>query len=143
VFVPLRVVIFVVVASALIVPAAYGLATGPTGKAAATGSWPKHLDGGRTLYKKFCGQCHALKEAKAVGLGAADKKGVGELGGPSFDPLRVTALQCQLAITGVWDGHSKVMTRMTRPQINLVSKWVEAATKDHPFKATMPSDFFR
>jgi mono/diheme cytochrome c family protein len=136
-------VIFVVIAVALVAPAAYGVANGPTGKNAAAATAPKHLNGGRTLYKKFCGQCHALKEAKAVGLGEADKKGLGELGGPSFNPLRVTALQCKLAITGVWDGHAKVMTRMTHAQINLVSKWVEAVTRDHPFKATMPSDFFR
>ncbi len=136
--VPLRVFIFVLIAVVLIAPAAYGLATAKT---------PARLEGGKKLYRKFCGQCHALKEARAVGIGigATGKKEKGEtdLAGPSFDPLRVTAHQCMLAITGVWDGHGKVMTLMTHADIRLVSDYVQAATKDHKYKATLPSDFFR
>ena len=101
---------------------------------------PARLEGGKKLYRKFCGQCHSLKEARAVGFGAASANGPGELGGPSFNPLRVTAQQCLLAITGVWDGHNKVMTLMTRDEIRLVGNYVQAATKDHPHKATLPSD---
>ena len=137
---PFRLAIFVAIAVAFVAPAAYGLATVQTAPTTATAQTPARLDGGKKLYRKFCGQCHSLKEARAVGFGAADKTGPGELGGPSFNPLRVTAQQCQLAITGVWDGHGKVMTLMTHADINLVSKYVAAATKDHPHKATMPSD---
>ncbi len=129
--VPLRVGIFFLVAVALIAPAAYGLATAET---------PARLEPGKKLYRKFCGQCHSLKEARAVGFGAADKNGPGDLGGPSFNPLRVTAQQCLLAITGVWDGHGKVMTLMTRDDIRVVGNYVQAATKDHAHKATLPSD---
>jgi mono/diheme cytochrome c family protein len=131
----LRVGIFVVFALALIAPAAYGLAQK---QAAQT---PAKLDGGKKLYRQFCGQCHALREARAVGAGSANKKtGYGEDGGPSFNGLRVTAHQCLLAITGVWDGHAVVMTRMTRAEIKLVSNYTQAATRDHKYKATLPSD---
>jgi mono/diheme cytochrome c family protein len=127
-----------VFALALIAPAAYGLAHT---QAAQT---PARLDGGKKLYRQFCGQCHALKEARAVGAGSANKKtGYGEDGGPSFNELKVTAHQCLLAITGVWDGHAVVMTRMTRAEIKLVSDYVQAATKDHKYKASLPSDAFR
>jgi mono/diheme cytochrome c family protein len=130
----LRLAVFAAFALALITPAAYGLATAQT---------PARLEGGKKLYRQFCGQCHALKEARAVGFGSANKSGAGELGGPSFNELKVTAHQCLLAVTGVWDGHSKVMTLMTRAQITLVSNYVQAATKDHKYKATLPSDAFR
>ena len=137
-FVPLRVGIFVLVAVALIAPTAYGLTTAAT---------PAKLEPGKKLYKKFCGQCHALKEARAVGIGigATNKSGKGEtdLAGPSFNELRVTAKQSMLAITGVWDGHGKVMTLMTHADIRMVSNYLQAATKDHKYKATLPSDFFR
>jgi mono/diheme cytochrome c family protein len=136
----LRVGIFVAIAVALIAPAAYGLATGPASTSAQT---PARLDGGKKLYRQFCGQCHALKEARAVGAGSAQKNKYGEEGGPSFNELKVTAHQSLLAIVGVWDGHSRVMTLMTRSEINLVSRYVEAATRDHKYKATLPSDAFR
>jgi hypothetical protein len=136
--VSLRVCTFVLIAAALIAPAAYGLAAAKT---------PPRLEPGRKLYKKFCGQCHALKEAKAIGVGIGatgnTDKGVEDLAGPSFDPLRVTAHQSRLAIQGVWDGHSRVITLLTYKDIDLVSEYVQAATKDHPYRATMPSDFFR
>ena len=44
---------------------------------------------GRQLYRKFCGQCHALTAANAVGFGSNNKNGYGELGGPSFNERRV------------------------------------------------------
>jgi mono/diheme cytochrome c family protein len=132
--VPFRVALAVFVAAALIVPAAYAVATAQT---------PARLDGGKKLYRQFCGQCHSLKEARAVGFGAADKKANGELGGPSFNDLRISSQLSLLAITGVWDGHGKVMTRMTRSQIKLVSDYVEAATRDHRHRAKLPSDTFR
>jgi mono/diheme cytochrome c family protein len=131
-----RVAIFVVLAVAIVVPAAYGLASTQHAQT------PANLDGGKKLYRQFCGQCHALKEAKAVGAGSAQKSKYGEEGGPSFNELKVTAQQSLLAITGVWDGHSKVMTLMTRAEINLVSKYVQSATRDHKYKATLPSDAF-
>jgi mono/diheme cytochrome c family protein len=139
--VPLRVGIFFVLAVAVVAPAAYGLATTQSG---ATAQTPARLEGGKKLYRQFCGQCHALKEARAVGIGLGSKnqKGETDMAGPSFNDLRVTEHQSLLAITGVWDGHSKVMMLMTRAEIKLVSKYIAAATRDHKYKATLPSDAF-
>jgi mono/diheme cytochrome c family protein len=134
---PFRFALFVAVALGLVAPAAFGMAKLQTAQSAVT---PARLDGGKKLYRQFCGQCHSLKEARAVGFGAASPNGPGDLGGPSFNPLRVTAQQCLLAIQGVWDGHSRVITHMTHDQIRLVGNYVQAATKDHPHKATLPSD---
>jgi mono/diheme cytochrome c family protein len=131
--VPLRVGILAALAVALFTPAAYGLTRAQT---------PARLDGGKKLYRQFCGQCHALREALAVGAGSAQKSKYGEEGGPSFNDLKITAHQSLLAITGVWDGHSKVMTLMTRAEITLVSNYVQAATRDHKYRATLPSDAF-
>jgi mono/diheme cytochrome c family protein len=129
----LRVGVLVAAALAIGVPSAYGVSSTLS---------PKQSEKGKKLYKKYCGQCHALKAARALGQGSGAKLGPGEEGGPSFDTLRVTALQSKLAVTGVWDGHAKIMTQMTYPEINLVSKWIEITTKKHPHKATMPSDAF-
>jgi mono/diheme cytochrome c family protein len=131
---------------ALIAPAALALAatkppaTRANGKPVIT---KKIYEDGRKLYRKYCGQCHALKEARAVGAGSGAKLGPGEEGGPSFVELRVTALQSKLAIHGVWDGHSRIQTLMTHKEINLVSEYTQAATKDHKYKAMLPSDAFR
>ena len=135
-------------AAACVAPAAFSAGTTSEAKAspnAASAQVPARLNGGKKLYRQFCGQCHALKEARALGqgVGKTNKKGYGEDGGPSFEELRVTAHQCKLAIVGVWDGHAKVMTLMTRSEINLVSDYVQAATRDHKYKATLPSDAFR
>ena len=131
---PLRVGIFAAIAVAFVAPAAYGLAEAQT---------PARMEPGKKLYRKYCGQCHALKEARAVGAGAGAKLGPGEEGGPSFNELKVTALQCKLAVTGVWDGHAKIMTLMTHREIHLVSEYTQAATRDHKYKAMLPSDAFR
>lgn len=135
---PLRICIAAVAAVALVAPAAYGLSTAKT---------PPRLEPGRKLYKKFCGQCHALREAKAIGIGIGltgkVDKGQTDVAGPSFNELRVTKLQSMLAIQGVWDGHAKVITLLTHDDIRMVSEYVQAATRDHKYKATLPSDYFR
>ena len=115
--VPLRVALFAVLAVALITPAAYGLSRTYEAQT------PAKLAGGKKLYRQFCGQCHALREALAVGAGSAQNSKYGAEGGPSFNTLKVTAQQSQLAIVGVWDGHSKVMTaddpRRDQPRLEL------------------------
>jgi len=103
---------------------------------------PAKYAGGEKLYRQFCGQCHALKEARAVGFGSAKTKGFGELGGPSFNGLRVPAKYSVLAVTGVWDGHAKVAPQMTWKQIDQVAAYIQAATRDHPHLAQMPSDSY-
>ena len=63
---------------------------------------------GKKAYRQFCGQCHALKEARAVGFGSAKQKGVGEDGGPSFNQLKVSYQMCLASVTMLFGGHEKV-----------------------------------
>jgi mono/diheme cytochrome c family protein len=100
---------------------------------------------GKKLYRKYCGQCHALKEARAVGFGTGetDKKGVQtDLPGPSFNDLRVSKHLNVLAITGLWEGHDKVAAQMTWTQVYEVSEFVASATRKHKRVAIKPADHF-
>jgi len=83
----------------------------------------------------FCRAGTALKEARAVGFGSANKKGVGEDGGPSLDPLKVSYAMCLASVTMLFGGHEKVVRKMTWKQIKDVSKFVQYATRDHPIVA--------
>jgi hypothetical protein len=93
------------------------------------------LEIGKKAYRQFCGQCHALKEARAVGFGSAKKTGVGEDGGPSFNQLKVSYQMCLASVTMLFGGHEKVIRKMTWQQIKDVSKFVQFATRDHPIVA--------
>ena len=114
----------------------------PAVHAAMTASVPAKYEPAKKLYRTFCGQCHALKEARAVGAGSDKKGGLGEDGGPSFNPLKINSHLSVLAVTGTWDGHQKVVTRMTWKQIYDVAKFIQVATRDHPHVARLPSDEF-
>src|SRR5262245_43130978 len=93
------------------------------------------LELGKKSYRQFCGQCHARKEARAVGFGSAKQKGVGEDGGPSFNQLKVSYQMCLASVTMLFGGHEKVIRKMTWQQIKDVSKFVQWATRDHPIVA--------
>jgi hypothetical protein len=114
----------------------------PAVHAAVTAEVPAKFEAGKIVYRKFCGHCHALKEARAVGFGAARKLGPGEDGGPSFDPLKVPYELSVLAVTGTWDGHDRIAKKMTWKQTHDVALFVQAATKDHRHLAELPSDAF-
>ena len=90
---------------------------------------------GKKAYRQFCGQCHALKEARAVGFGSAKQKGVGEDGGPSFNQLKVSYQMCLASVTMLFGGHEKVIRKMTWQQIKDVSMFVQYATRTHPIVA--------
>jgi hypothetical protein len=90
---------------------------------------------GKKAYRQFCGQCHALKEAHAVGFGSAKQKGVGEDGGPSFNQLKVSYQMCLASVTMLFGGHEKVIRKMTWQQIKDVSLFVQWATRTHPIVA--------
>ena len=96
---------------------------------------PAVLEAGKKVYREFCGQCHALKEARAVGFGSAKRKGVGEDGGPSLNPLKVSYAMCLASVTMLFGGHEKVVRKMTWKQLKDVSKLVQYATRDHPIVA--------
>jgi hypothetical protein len=88
---------------------------------------------GKALYRKYCGQCHALAAALAAGFGS--DKGLGVDGGPSFNDLDVPFNLCIVAVTEQFGGHELVVKRMTWPQLRLVSSFVAVATKTNPYLA--------
>ena len=93
---------------------------------------PQTLEQGRTLYRKYCGQCHALKEARAVGFGQAK---LDTDPGPSLNSLRVSWNLCVQAIVLAISGHETIQTKMSWAEIDKVSAFVEQATKNHPIPA--------
>ena len=74
---------------------------------------------GKQLYRKYCGQCHALQAALAAGFGS--DKGLGQDGGPSFNNLKVPFNLSIVAVTEQFGGHELVVKRMTWTQLNQVS----------------------
>jgi hypothetical protein len=94
---------------------------------------PNKLEVGKQLYRKYCGQCHALAQALAAGFGS--DKGLGTDGGPSFNNLRVPYNLSIVAVTEQFGGHELVVKRMTWTQLNQVSSFVQVATKTNPYLA--------
>src|SRR4051812_29179031 len=93
------------VMTAVLVGVAVG--AGPSGRAAV----PNKLELGKQLYRKYCGQCHALQAALAAGFGS--DKGLGQDGGPSFNDLKVPYNLSIVAVTEQFGGHELVVKRMT------------------------------
>jgi mono/diheme cytochrome c family protein len=93
------------------------------------------MENGKSIYRQFCGQCHALKEARAVGFGSAKKKGVGEDGGPAFNQLKISYAMTLASVTMLFGGHEKVVRKMTWKQLREVATWLQIVTRDHPIVA--------
>jgi hypothetical protein len=91
------------------------------------------LEVGKRLYRKYCGQCHALRVALAAGFGS--NEGLGTDGGPSFDLLRVPFNLSVLAVTQPFIGHERLVHKMTWTQVKEVSRFVETVTRHHPVLA--------
>ena len=128
----LRLFVFVSLALTLVAPIAHAsVGVRVVGVAPS----PAVLEAGKKVYRQFCGQCHALKEARAVGFGSAKKKGVGEDGGPSLDPLKVSYAMSVASITMLFGGHEKVVSKMTWKQIKDVSWFLQYATRHHKIVA--------
>ena len=119
-----------VVLTAIAVGCALGSGGGPAKAAAAT---PSKLELGKQLYRKFCGQCHALTQALAAGFGS--DKGLGQDGGPSFNNLRVPYNLSIVAVTEQFGGHELVVKRMTWDQLNQTAAFVAVATRSNPYLA--------
>ena len=96
---------------------------------------PAFMAEGKRIYRQFCGQCHALKEARAVGFGSAKQKGVGEDGGPSFNQLKISYAMTMASVTMLFGGHEKVIRKMTWPQLRHAARWIQIVTRDHPIVA--------
>jgi mono/diheme cytochrome c family protein len=109
-------------------------ARGSTSSSAAAGAGsPSQLEIGKQLYRKYCGQCHALVAALAAGFGS--DKGLGTDGGPSFNNLKVPYNLSIVAVTEQFGGHELVVKRMTWQQLDQVSAFLAAATRDNPYLA--------
>jgi mono/diheme cytochrome c family protein len=94
---------------------------------------------GRTLYRQFCGKCHALDVALSAGFGSSTKFGFGEYGGPSFNTLRVPYAFSVNSVAQPTGGHEKVKTKMTAKQLHTVAAWIAQVTRRHPILAK-PTD---
>jgi mono/diheme cytochrome c family protein len=124
------VVILPVFALLAAVPVTHALASRSAAQATQA---PNKLELGKQLYRKYCGQCHALAAALAAGFGS--DKGLGVDGGPSFNNLRVPYNLSIVAVTEQFGGHELVVKRMTWTQLNQVSSFVQVATKTNPYLA--------
>jgi mono/diheme cytochrome c family protein len=94
---------------------------------------PTKLELGKQLYRKFCGQCHALQQALAAGFGS--DKGLGQDGGPNFNNLKVPYNLSIVAVTEQFGGHELVVKRMTWDELNQTAAFVALATKHNPYLA--------
>jgi mono/diheme cytochrome c family protein len=126
-----RVAVFVPVV-AVLAAVAVGCALAAHGSTKA-GSAPGSLEIGKQLYRKYCGQCHALTEALAVGSGSYH--GLGTDGGPSFNNLDVPFALSIDAVTEQFGGHELVVEKISWAQLRQVSSFVALATKTHPYLA--------
>jgi mono/diheme cytochrome c family protein len=128
VLVPIAVVLAAVAVGCALAASGSSKAGGASGT-----SGPSQLELGKQLYRKFCGQCHALTAALAAGFGS--DKGLGTDGGPSFNNLKVPYNLCYVAVTEQFGGHELVVKKMTWGQIAQVSKFVATATASNPYTA--------
>jgi mono/diheme cytochrome c family protein len=117
------------------VAAALGIGHVPTARP----SVATRLPAGESLYREFCGQCHALSQAMSAGFGSAAKSGPGTDGGPSFNLLRVPYAMSIQAVTEPTGGHEKVRKRMTWGQIAAVATYIAKTTRHNPIPAA-PTD---
>jgi len=112
------------------VTATCALAAGGAGDPTAAAKSAR-MEAGKRLYRKYCGQCHALKVARAVGFGSAKKKGPGQDGGPSFDKLRVPYNLSVVAVTAPWAGHEIIHDQMSWTQVRQVADFIATVTREH------------
>ena len=122
----IRAVVLITLVALTSASAAYGLLAGRNGDPVAP---PTKQQTGKQLYRKYCGQCHALVQALAAGFGS--NNGLGQDGGPSFDTLRVPFNLSVVAVTTPWAGHEVVNSKMTWTEVKQVANYVQIVTKDH------------
>ena len=124
-------VLALLVATAVAVSA---VAVGRTSAGAATKP-ATELAVGKALYRQYCGKCHALTAALAVGFGTRTNP----LAGPSFNNLRVAYKYSIQAVTEPTGGHESLSKKMSAKQITVVAKYIAQVTARHPIPA-LPTD---
>src|SRR5262245_12482015 len=124
--------ILVALIAALAAPVVHGSATPSAVTTAAALSPGKHA-AGRNIYRKYCGQCHALRAALAVGFGQEKLK---TDPGPSFNRLRVPfKLSISAVVLSTIGGHETIQRTMRWQQLYDVARWLDQVTKQHPVMA--------
>jgi len=121
------------IASSIVASPGSSASTGPIGNAKAS-----PLVVGKSLYRRYCGQCHALSEALAAGFGN-NGGGLGQDGGPSFNDLRVPFSYTVAAMTEPTGGHEIVSTRIKPSDLRAVATYLARVTIRNPLPA-LPTD---
>jgi hypothetical protein len=131
----LRFAVLLLLTVALAAPVACAWALkGPTSGAAVRGkATPAAMIKGRKLYRKYCGQCHVLKDARAVGFG---QHKLNTDPGPSFDDLRVTWIRSVNAVVLSIGGHETISEKMTWQEVADVSVYLARVTRDNTIAGT-------
>lgn len=93
---------------------------------------------GKVLYRKYCGQCHALANALAAGFGN-NSNGIGANGGPSFNNMRIPFTLSVSVVEEPTGGHEKVKPKIAFAQLRKVATYLAAATAHNPLPA-LPTD---
>jgi mono/diheme cytochrome c family protein len=127
------------VVACAVLAASVSVSTVRLASASPTASKATRVVVGRTLYRKYCGQCHALAEALSAGFGSNKKGGLGDLGGPSFNDLRVSYSFSVTAVTEPTGGHEAVRKKISPNQLHVVARWIAQATAHNPVPA-LPTD---
>jgi mono/diheme cytochrome c family protein len=99
---------------------------GSVASGAGTPSGETKLEIGKRLYRKYCGQCHALRAANAAGFGSQK---LGQEGGPSFNELRVPFALSVSLMTQSSAGHERVVRHLKWAEIRDVAAFIASATK--------------
>src|SRR5262245_29634260 len=122
----------VVLTGALAVPASQSSGA-PTTATATKPLSPAKDVAGRIVYRKYCGQCHALEAANAVGFGQQKLK---TDPGPAFNRLRVPfKLSISAVVLSTIGGHETIQHRMRWQELYDVARWLDQVTKQHPVMA--------
>jgi mono/diheme cytochrome c family protein len=112
-------------------------ATGSFGATKPAASTQSPTDG-KVLYRKYCGQCHALAGALAAGFGN-NSKGIGSNGGPSFNNMRIPFALSVSVVEEPTGGHETVKPKMAFRQLKTVATYLARATSHNPLPA-LPTD---
>jgi len=127
-----RLLFLVVLTGALVLPASQG-SSAPMAATAGKPLSPAKYTAGRIVYRKYCGQCHALNAANAVGFGQQKLK---TDPGPAFNRLRVPfKLSISAVVLSTIGGHETIQHRMRWQELYDVAKWLDQVTRQHPVMA--------
>jgi mono/diheme cytochrome c family protein len=99
---------------------------------------PSSTAEGKVLYRKYCGQCHALAQALAAGFGN-NSKGIGANGGPSFNNMRIPFVLSVSVVEEPTGGHEGVKPKIAWTQLRKVATYLARATSHNPLPA-LPTD---